>query len=220
MTDTNVENLYDRDPTPNSEPEKPRRPHRRTRPTDPDAPPKEKKPSPGPRQPLREIGTGIAKALAFVAGNAGMQGASRALMLQSEAAGPAFDKAVKGTVLDRMLQPLARVGGNTKDLGALVALPVTTEAFLRDPSPMTQAGFQAALIAALPQIAAARKSAAKEQAKLEADLQNLAEMFGKDPGEHVSLNEVAMWLMTGSTDGTTMPPPEQPQPAAAEEPAF
>lgn len=216
MTDTNVETLYDQAAQPGADgkesaPPPPRRLHRRKEPSGPEKAPKETRPAPsGPRESLKEIGTGIAKGLAFLASNAGLQGASRALILQSEAAGPAFDKAVKGSVVDRMLQPLARVGGNTKDLGALVALPVSTEAYLRDPSPMTQAAFQAALIASLPQIAKARKTAAKEQAKLEADLAELAEMFGKDPGEHVSLNEVAMWLMTGSTDGTVMPPPEEP----------
>lgn len=156
------------------------------------------------------MGTGIAKGLAFLATNGGLPGASRALLLQSEAAGPAFDRAIKGTVVDRMLQPLAKVGGNTKDLAALAGLPITTEAYMRDPNPMTQAAFQAALVGSLPQIAAARKTAAKEQAKLESDLAELAEMFGKDPGERVTLSEVAMWLMTGSTDGTVMPPPPPP----------
>lgn len=190
----------------------PRRLHRRREPQPGDAPKsKESKPTPAARrQSLSEMGTGIAKGLGVLASNAGFAGASRALLLQSEAAGPAFDRAVKGSVVDKMLQPLARVGGNTKDLGALIGLPISTEAYLRDPGPMTQAAFQAALVASLPQIAAARKTAAKEQAKLEADLADLAEMFGKDPGERVSLNEVAMWLMTGSTDGTVVPPPPSP----------
>jgi len=187
------------------------------------AAPRERKPSStSGRVSLRETGTGIAKALAFFAQNAGLQGASRALMLQSEAAGPAFDQAVKGTPLDRLFQPFAKVGGNAKDLGALIALPISTEAYLRNPNPMTQAGFQASLIGALPQIARARQTAAKEQARLEKDLAELAEMFGKDPGEHVSLNEVALWLMTGSTDGTTPTPPPEPEPpsAPAEEQEF
>lgn len=188
----------------------PRRLHRKKVQPGEENKPKETRPAPaGKRESLREMGTTIAKGLAFLAGNAGMPGASRALMLQSEAAGPAFDKAVKGSIIDRALQPLARVGGNTKDLAALAGLPISTEAYLRSPTPMTQAAFQAALIASLPQIAAARKTAAKEQAKLEADLADLAEMFGKDPGERVSLNEVALWLMTGSTDGTVVDPSPQ-----------
>ncbi len=186
---------------------KQRRLHRRKDPATGE-PAKERTPSTTARRSsLKEMGTGIAKGLGFFASNAGLNGASRALMLQSEAWGPAFDQAVRGTILDRWLQPLARVGGQSKDLAALAALPVTTEAYLRDPNPMTQAGFSAALIASLPQIAKARKTAAKEQAKLEADLADLAEMFGKDEGEKVTLNEVAMWLMTGSTDGTVVAPP-------------
>lgn len=219
-----VESLFG---TPEPEPEKPPRRLHRKKPPPADGTgeqtPKSKETKPaqvGRRESLRQMGTGLAKALAFFTSNTGMQGASRALMLQSEAAGPAFDQAVKGTVIDRVLQPLAKVGGNTKDLAALVGLPISTEAYLRDPSPMTQAAFQAALVASLPQIAAARKTAAKEQAKLEADLRELAEMFGKDPGEHVSLNEVALWLMTGSTDGTVPPPPApHPTPHMADEPA-
>lgn len=216
--DDNIEDLFAPKPKQAEPPPKQRRAHRRTRPAGGEQeskPPKETKPAPaGRREPLRQMGTGIAKGLAFLASNAEMTGASRALMLQSEAWGPAFDQAVKGTVIDRILQPLAKTGGNTKDLAALVGLPIATEAYLRDPTPMTQGAFSAALIASLPQIAAARKTAAKEQAKLEADLAELAEMFGKDPGEHVSLNEVAMWLMTGSTDGTVAPPPPPPAPPA------
>lgn len=180
---------------------------------------KERKPAAtGARVSLKSMGTTIAKGLAFLAENAGMHGASRALLLQSEAAGPAFDQAIRGSIFDTFLQPFAKIGGNAADLGALAALPMSTEAFIRNPNPMTQAGFQAALIGSLPQIAKARKTAAREQAKLEADLANLAEMFGKQPGENVSLNEVALWLMTGSIDGIQPVAESQPEPEPPLEP--
>lgn len=163
--------------------------------------PRERKPTEyaGRRSSLSELGTGIWKGLAWSAAQGGYVAAGRAFSLQADAAGPAFDRLVKGTFLDGILQPIARLGANGKDFAALGALPPSAEAYARNPNEVTASAFKAALIGALPQIAKAHKDTVKRYQRLEADLAGMAEMFGKAPGERVSLDEVAMWIVTGST---------------------
>ena len=184
-------------------------------------PPKEKAPSVvRGRVRLEEFGTGLWKGLAWGAAQGGYTAAARALTLQADAAGPAFDRMVKGTMLDRWIQPLARIGENGKDLAALAALPAAAEAYARNPTvtyengmvganPITTQAFRAALIGALPQIAKARKETVKRYQKLEADLASMAEVFGKPPGSSVSLDEVASWIIFGSTEPPAEPEPER-----------
>ena len=162
----------------------------------------------GKRVSVADLGTLLWKGLGSLATRTGNDAAGRMFTIQAVAAGPALDKAVKGTFVDRILQPLARMNENASEFGSLVAGPVTAQAFVNNPNPLTQALFVASLEASLPVIARSLKDVKKKQERLEADLSELGPVFGKPPGETVSLEEIATWIAFGGGDPPTAPPPQ------------
>jgi hypothetical protein len=50
-------------------------------------------------------------------------GVGMALQFEAPVAGDKLDQAIQGTVIDRVVQPFARAGAATKDIGSVVALP-------------------------------------------------------------------------------------------------
>ena len=65
--------------------------------------------------------------------------AAVAMAWQAEAAGPVLDKAVAGTFVDKaVVQKIAGKGGDAKDLGSLLVLPLALAAFERQPALMAQ----------------------------------------------------------------------------------
>lgn len=152
-----------------------------------------------PRKNLSELGTQMWRGAAWVSARCEKMAASRMFGLLAPAAGPAVDRAVKGTFFDRLLQPLARAGDQGKDAMILIGAPLTAQAFLETPNVFTQAAFVGSLEASLPIIVKTAKDAKRRQEKMEQDLSDMAEVFGKQPGEKVTTREVALWVLTGST---------------------
>jgi hypothetical protein len=73
------------------------------------------------------------KALAYIAG-AGQTPTSRCLNMQAPVAGIVLDDMIKGTVVDRLAQPIARWGEGGKNVAALVGLPLLVAATERQPA--------------------------------------------------------------------------------------
>lgn len=162
---------------------------------------------------LDKFGTSLAAGGSWIAARTGHIPLSRVLTLESAALGPAFEDAVKGTRADKLVQPVARLMDGGSKFGALAGLPAATEMFCRNPNPMTQAAFVGALELALPLVIASMKDARKRQEKLEQDLSELAEAFGKQPGEKVTIDEVARWIFAPEVIDATSE--ERPQPEGA-----
>lgn len=150
----------------------------------------------GPRAKLDQFGTGAMELAAWLANRRGNYPLGRIFSLEAPAFGPALEDAAKGTVADRMLQPIARLGGRGTRLARLAALPGSAAAFMAQPSAMTQAIFVGALEAALPDIIESAELAARKQEKVERDLARFAYLFGKEPGESVTIEDVAGWIFS------------------------
>jgi len=156
---------------------------------------------------LDKVGSWTWRGVSRAADSAGFPAAGRCLTMQADAVGPVFEKAVKGTFADKMLQPVAKFMENGTELGSFVGLPIAAEAFQRNPNAMTQIAFVEALEANLPYIAKSIKEAEKRRQKLEAELAELATTFGKNEGDPVTLQEIGNYILTGSTN----PPRPEPE---------
>lgn len=78
------------------------------------------KPARGKRRvSLETLGGAGWQVLANVMGGTGFVPAARVMAMQSPVAGLVLEDALKGTMADRLLQPLARAGDKAGDLGAL-----------------------------------------------------------------------------------------------------
>lgn len=84
------------------------------------------------RVPLETWAARAWKGLAYVTG-AGATPTSRCLNMQAPVAGIIVDDMLKGTAVDMMLQPLARMGEGGKDVAALVGLPLLVAVTERQP---------------------------------------------------------------------------------------
>lgn len=162
------------------------------------------------RKNLAELGTSMWRGAAWLTARADKMAASRMFGLLAPAAGPAVDRAVKGTIFDRLLQPIARAGDQGKDALILIGAPLTAQAFLETPNVFTQAAFVGSLEASLPIIVKTAKDAKRRQEKMEADLSDMADVFGKQPGEKVTTREVALWILNGSVTEPVPEPEEAP----------
>jgi hypothetical protein len=104
------------------------------------APRKEAAPRPTPeRKTPRKDGSGICGGAWEIAAELFVPSVSPAAAVamawQAEAAGPVLDKAVAGTVVDKVVvQRIAGKGEDARDLGALLFLPLAMMAFERNPA--------------------------------------------------------------------------------------
>jgi len=169
-----------------------------------------KEPTPKGRQNLSTLGEYIFEGLSWVSAKTGRMAASRMYRIHSAAFGPALEKSAKGTFLDKILQPAARLANQSPETAALVMGPITAEAFLASPSPLTQGAFVAAVSGSVPAVIRAGKTKLREQAKLEADLSAFAQSFGKAEGERVTLEEYANFILFGNINGPQEDPPPNP----------
>jgi|HubBroStandDraft_5_1064220.scaffolds.fasta_scaffold99988_3 hypothetical protein len=136
--------------------------------------PKDDKPRAAGRRVPLETWIGRAwKGLAYITG-AGTTPTSRVLNLQAPVAGIVVDDMIKGTLPDRVLQPLARMGEGGKDVAALVGFPLLVAATERKPELyqwtrplMVEAATEWVLIAG-PAMRKAKARAAKVAEELDA----------------------------------------------------
>jgi hypothetical protein len=76
------------------------------------------------RVSLESLASGAWTLLGQAASSRGLVPTGRALMLQAPVAGMILEDTLKGSVTDRILQPLARGGETAKELGALFGVPM------------------------------------------------------------------------------------------------
>jgi len=113
---------------------------------------------------------------------------ARILQLQAPVAGVIVDDLLKGGIVDRMLQPLARAGKSGEAAFALVGPPLIVELLQRHPErrdillPMLHAALEQYAEIAGPKLAAAKKRAEKRAAELGAgDIAELIQWLFADP---------------------------------------
>jgi hypothetical protein len=147
------------------------------------------------RVPLNDLISDLVEGLAMIAATKGKGPMGRVLALESGALSTQAETTLNGTVVDRVLQPVARLGTAGKEILGLLGLPLATQAFVTSPNAKTQAAFKTMLGYALPALITDIKAKKRQQDKLESDLSDLAEEFGKPPGERVTLDDVAMWIL-------------------------
>lgn len=76
------------------------------------------------RVSLESLATGAWTLLGQAAQSRGLVPTGRALMLQAPVAGMILEDTLKGTLADKVIQPIARSGEAAKELGALFGVPV------------------------------------------------------------------------------------------------
>ena len=116
----------------------------------------------------------------------------RCLTFQAPAVGPMLDKALKGTIIDKALQPIARVGAQGEALSAVVLPPLLVGIIERQPAlypmlvPVLKATMATYLVAMAPVVVAQQK---REQETMEAmglmgvDLDDLVASMFAPPAE-------------------------------------
>lgn len=76
------------------------------------------------RVSLESMCEGAWNVLGNLVGSQGLVPTGRVLKLQAPIAGAILEDSLKGTLVDRIAQPLARGGEATKELGALIGVPI------------------------------------------------------------------------------------------------
>lgn len=165
----------------------------------------------GARANLSELGETLAEFAAFAATARGLVPLGRSITLVSGAAGEALEDGVKGTFVDRLIQPLARMGDRGKEIVGVLGLPFATQAYCSTPNPVTEKTFIGALTASLPAIVKDLKKKKKAQERMEADLSEAAELFGFEPGTRISIEDVARWILVAPVDENAGEPPAPPE---------
>lgn len=87
----------------------------------------------GRRQSLEKVGGLVWSGLAQVMGQAGLVPAARMAAMQAPIAGLILEDSLKGTVVDKVAQPVARLVGKGGDLGALFGPIVLVTAIQKNP---------------------------------------------------------------------------------------
>lgn len=159
---------------------------KRRMPWAPKDPPAGGKPKAAPKRvPLETWAARLWKGLAYVAG-AGNTPTSRCLNMQAPVAGIVIDDMVKGTVVDKIAQPIARLGEGGKNVFALVGLPLLVATTERQPQLypytrplMAEAATEWILVAgpAMRKAKARAEVVAKELAEFEFDDDAVEGMF-------------------------------------------
>lgn len=123
------------------------------------------------RKSLEGLVGGAWAVMAHFAGQGGQVPVARALTMQAPVAGVLMDEMLRGTLADRILQPLARIGDKSEILAALIGVPVLVAAIDNMPGlapqllPMLERSLESWAILAGPQLRKAearRKRAAEE----------------------------------------------------------
>lgn len=78
----------------------------------------------GPRQNTEGLFSAVWSGLANILGSTGMVPTARVLQLQAPVAGAILDRELRGTRVDRMAQPVAKMFNRSSSVGTLVALPL------------------------------------------------------------------------------------------------
>lgn len=134
------------------------------------------------RVSLESLASGAWTLLGQAASSRGLVPTGRALMLQAPVAGMILEDTLKGSVTDRILQPLARGGETAKELGALFGVPmlvtlITVKPQARDMAvPMLKGMMREWAIIAGPRIKAREKREKRALEQLGVDETGLDEM--------------------------------------------
>ena len=101
----------------------------------------------------------------------------RVLALQAPMVGDVLDDAIKGTVVDKVLQPFVRQGDRAKLIGAVVLPPLLVGALERNPelAPTLMPVLRAAMVPMLVEMAKAAKKAKADEKKLFEALDEVAD---------------------------------------------
>jgi hypothetical protein len=178
-------------------------------------PPKRPKGSPPRRSrarvPLSELFEGT---LGLAGGALMMSGrdipVGQALSFEAPVAGEKLDAIIAGTMLDRLLQPIARAGGLAKDVGAVLALPLLVALIERRPylyDPLK------------PFILPIVTSVALDLAEMqERNKERLKEAQAKAGGAQIDVEALMAMLFQGAPPPGYQPAPTPPQAAPVEEP--
>lgn len=144
---------------------------------------------PRKRESLSMLGQFAWGGLAQAAARSGRIPTSRMLQLQAPIAGTLIDEGVRGTLVDRVLQPFARGGKRGETLFALVGPPLLVDLISRHPErqdvlvPLLAAALESYAEIAGPKLAAAKRRAEKRAEEIGAnDIQELiAWIFADTP---------------------------------------
>lgn len=134
------------------------------------------------RVSLEDVATGVWAALGSAASSYGLVPTGRALQLQAPVAGMILEDTLRGTIVDRIAQPLARGGEAAKELGALFGVPalVTLVTVKPETQPMAVPILRRLMrdwaILAGPRIKAREKRERKALEQLGVDEQGLDDM--------------------------------------------
>jgi len=142
------------------------------------------------RASLETLGTVGYSIAAHVARTNGMVSVSRVLEWQSPVAGVVVDTALKGTIVDKVLQPIARAGERGEALAAMLGVPLLVAAISANPkrAPMLLPVLKVALIHWATVAAPAMKTLEQRQKKLQEALGDfdpdalIAAIFAPDEG--------------------------------------
>lgn len=144
---------------------------------------------------------------ATVAGRAGDVPVAKVLGVQTPVAGQALDRALAGTMLDRIIQPLAADADRYSELASLVSFPMVVAIYERNPSPPLEAVLDMLIRRNLLAMADAIKVAKREaehMAEATAELASVGMEFGSDP-----VSEMKAWLF-----GAPIAPQPEPAPVS------
>ena len=130
---------------------------------------------------------------------------ARVLSIQAPVAGEVLDAALKGSPVDRVVQPL--IGGVDRyaDVGTLLALPLLTMVHSRKPSPATEAALRMLVTQNLALLAKGVKAARKREAELAEAMADLHTELDWDLGDDPVSSILTMIFQPAE------PPPPEPQ---------
>lgn len=137
----------------------------------------------GRRVPTDDIWQGVWAAAGMSLQHSPWYPVGRILTYQSAAAGPIIDAAIRGTVLDRIVQPVARMGERGKAAGALIGPPLIVGLIGTHPemAPALAPMLRAMLATMLEELAPIVAAKAKQEAKTAAILAEHFPEWGADP---------------------------------------
>ena len=106
----------------------------------------------------------------------------RVLAMQAPFVGDAFDEAVRGTVVDRALQPLARANARAEGLGALIGVPLLVGMMEHAPEsrPLVEPLLRQFLGTMLLQLAKGAKAQRKRDEEAAAAMAEMEDVFDPD----------------------------------------
>ena len=160
-----------------------------------------KSPAGGPRkrESLQTLAAFAWGGMAQAAARAGRVPTSRMLALQAPIAGVLVDDVLRGTILDRVLQPLARTGKRGEAMFALMGPPILVEMIVQHPErqavllPLLASALESYADIAGPKLAAAKKKAERRAQEIGAEGidELIAFLFAPPEGPGVSTDAAA-----------------------------